>query len=72
MRGGLPSACAPRCPNSGLRYFAGQDNGPFITDISLTARRANKPESPPPEPRWPSERRAISGWDLTNTETYQL
>jgi hypothetical protein len=42
MRGGLPLACAPRCPNSGLRYFAGQDNGPFITDISLTARRAHR------------------------------
>jgi hypothetical protein len=47
MRDGLPLACAPRSPCSGLRYFAGRDHNPFhnrylvVNRFGDVARRAD-------------------------------
>jgi len=43
-----------------------------LVGLDVTARRANKPESPPPEPIKARARWVVSGWGLTSVGTYQM
>ncbi len=64
MRDGLPLTFAPHCPCSGAQYFAGQDSLPFITDISLTARRAPAEPAAPLTDTMPALAAGIYCWEV--------